>query len=1012
MKKIIGMILLLGISFGLFADVLWENDGVPVRLGVNIEWTRSSVVMDDGSIVYVWSDTRDGDRDIFGQKIDADGNPVWGENSGSTEYPEMMEGIKINGEVNRQEDIVAINAGDGNVIVAWIDFRNETNGDVYAQKLNSEGEIQWDPAGVPLCLISGGQISLNIVNDANGGIYLVWYDGRNPGGTDIYGTHLLGDGTIAAGWSVDGDPIVNASGGQNQHTFWEDGTGGAILAWHDERSPDNEDIYIQRIASNGDLLWGENGTLLTDTPGVQEKPKVAPDTDGNFVFAWIDKSVDVSGGNLRAMKVDLNGNNVWTNETIIYAGEGVQRNPRLEQNPEGGVFAVWEDGRNNSEFKDIYAQKINSDGTLAWNTTGVEVTTNENDQLNPRLVNDGDGGCWIIWDDGRFLGHPNEDIYVQHLDNAGTAEFEAGGKFVCNAIREQFSPLIKRNSEGGYLVTWGDNRSGSTGIYMQLLNSTGVEQFPENGKVLYFGLSGDAKDYTIIENDDNPVIVWKDTRNVGIKQTYMQVLNGDGTFQLAKNGVAVTEMTNYDQEGIAVSYNETDEVLAVAWQETRGDYNQIYAQAVDLNGTSLWNSAGLILAANNAEQQNARISLAEDGSYYIGWSDFRDDWNFGIVAQRVIDGEIQWDAEGVIIVDEVGDEKLNAIIDNYFIWQGGPWGNSDIFIKRIASDGTTADGWDDDAVVVCGENGDQVNARAIEVAGGILVVWDDLRDGNQDIYGQLVALDGTLLWAEGGIALSAMPNDQALGNIISYEDDIYAVWADLRDGQWDVYAQNYDMNGAEQWTADGYGVATTENTEQAPYITGNSTTNVVFWEGIVGEGEGEDAESNLYAQLLDADGNPQWAADGEVISSAIRNQNNPMAVTNGADYCVVIWEDTRSSGKTDIYNIYAQKLLIGGSSSEDTTVPANTARVHQNYPNPFNPSTTITYNLPKDVNEDFELKIYNVKGQLVNSLKAGEKSVTWNGKNKLGSTVSNGIYFYRLESESVKSAPRKMILLK
>jgi len=1009
MKKIIGMILLLGITFGLFADVYWETDGIPVRQGVNIEWTRSSVVMDDGSIVYVWSDTRDGDRDIFGQKIDADGNPVWGENSGSAEYPEMTEGIKINGEVNRQEDIVAINVGDGNVIVAWIDFRNEHNGDVYAQKLNSDGEIQWDSAGVPLCLISGTQISLNIVNDANGGIYLVWYDNRNPGGTDIYGTHLLGDGTIAPGWSVDGDPIVDASGGQNQHTFWEDGTGGAILAWHDERNADDENIYIQRIASNGDLLWGENGTLLTNTPGVQEKPKVAPDTDGNFVFAWIDKSVDVSGGNLRAMKVDLDGNNVWANETIIYAGDGVQRNPRLGKNSEGGVFAVWEDGRNNSEFKDIYAQKINSDGTLAWDAAGVEVTTNENDQLNPRLTHDGNGGCWFIWDDGRLLGHPYEDIYVQRLNSAGVAEFETGGKFICNAIREQFSPLIKRNSEGGYLVTWGDNRSGSTGIYMQLLNSAGVEQFPENGKVLYFGLSGDAKDYTIIENEENPIVIWKDTRDVGIKQIYMQVVNSDGTFQLIENGIPFTTFSGVDQDNFSSSFDDEDDVIALVWQETRGDFNQVYAQAIDIDGTSLWDSTGLYVAEfPSAEQIEPKISLANDGSYYIGWSDFRDDWNFGIVAQKVIDGVTQWDAEGVIIADETGDEKLNAIIDNYFIWQGGSWGNSNIFIKRIADDGSTFAGWDDDAVEVCGENGDQTNARALKVEQGILIVWDDLRNGNLDIYGQLVSNDGELLWADGGIALSAMDNDQALGNIRTHGDDIYAVWADLRDGQWDVYAQNYDMNGTEQWTADGLGVATTEAAEQAPYIVGNSTSNVIFWEGIVEDGS--ESESNLFAQLLDENGNLIWDAEGEVISSAIRNQNAPMAAMS-ADDVVVIWEDTRSSGKTDIYNVYAQKLGLGLDSPE-TTVPANTALVNQNYPNPFNPTTTITYSLPENSTEDFKLYIYNVKGQLVNSLKAGENSVTWNGKDSNGSTVSNGIYFYRLESDSIKSSPRKMILLK
>ena len=91
----------------------------------------------------------------------------------------------------------------------------------------------------------------------------------------------------------------------------------------------------------------------------------------------------------------------------------------------------------------------------------------------------------------------------------------------------------------------------------------------------------------------------------------------------------------------------------------------------------------------------------------------------------------------------------------------------------------------------------------------------------------------------------------------------------------------------------------------------------------------------------------------------------------------------------------------------------------QNYPNPFNPSTTIRYALPEDA--FVTLKIYNVLGQEVVQLRneiqnVGNHDVVWDGRNRSGSQVSSGIYFYRIEAKPVSGSSftsiKKMILLK
>jgi len=78
-------------------------------------------------------------------------------------------------------------------------------------------------------------------------------------------------------------------------------------------------------------------------------------------------------------------------------------------------------------------------------------------------------------------------------------------------------------------------------------------------------------------------------------------------------------------------------------------------------------------------------------------------------------------------------------------------------------------------------------------------------------------------------------------------------------------------------------------------------------------------------------------------------------------------------------------------------------KLFQNYPNPFSSSTTISFNIPINIHEKAQIRIYNAKGQLVRkyevkSGKCGVNSVVWNGKDKNGNVVSNGIYLIRIEN--------------
>ncbi len=129
-----------------------------------------------------------------------------------------------------------------------------------------------------------------------------------------------------------------------------------------------------------------------------------------------------------------------------------------------------------------------------------------------------------------------------------------------------------------------------------------------------------------------------------------------------------------------------------------------------------------------------------------------------------------------------------------------------------------------------------------------------------------------------------------------------------------------------------------------------------------------------------------------------------------------IWNGTPTGGipvrtqiLMDVMSFFGN--LPGGSAVGVTPEAVFTAR---NFPNPFNPSTKIEFTLP--VKSQVELKIYNVRGELVKTLlnenmAATTHSVIWDGRNSTGQSVSSGVYFYSLKAGSYEKM-EKMTLVK
>ena len=171
-----------------------------------------------------------------------------------------------------QESPIAISDGSGGAIIAWKDYRNSGDRDIFAQRVDATGAVQWALDGVPICTAGGNQQLQSVVSDgARGGIF-TWADSRNAGVSQIYLQRISGSGVVQ--WAADGILVEMSTG---THDSISDGSGGVIVVWEDSRSGNDVDVYAQHIDANGTIQWTAGGVAVSALPTRERLPSIAPD---------------------------------------------------------------------------------------------------------------------------------------------------------------------------------------------------------------------------------------------------------------------------------------------------------------------------------------------------------------------------------------------------------------------------------------------------------------------------------------------------------------------------------------------------------------------------------------------------------------------------------------------------------------------------------------------------------------------------------------------------------------
>jgi hypothetical protein len=305
-----------------------------------------------------------------------------------------------------------------------------------------------------------------IVSDGAGGAIVTWDDNRS-GSSDVYAQRVNASGAVQ--WMVGGVALCTATGGQDYPTIVSDGAGGAIVTWEDYRSG-NGDIYAQRVNASGAVQWTMDGVALCARTGIQAFPKITSDGTGGAIVSWEDARMGWE--DIYAQRVNAAGAVQWTiNGVALCTAQHHQAYVEIVSDDAGGAIVTWWDGRSEGDTPwDIYVQRVNASGAVQWTADGVALCTATGDQQPPEISADGAGGAIVAWWDGRS---GDEGIYAQRVNGSGAAQWITNGVFVCATGSQWSAPTITSSGAGGAIVTWQDERSGNGDIYAQRLNGAG-----------------------------------------------------------------------------------------------------------------------------------------------------------------------------------------------------------------------------------------------------------------------------------------------------------------------------------------------------------------------------------------------------------------------------------------------------------------------------------------------------------------------------------------------------------
>lgn len=796
-------------------------------------------------------------------------------------------------------------------------------------------------------------------------------------------------------------------------------------------------------------------------------PKVAIDQNGNYVVVWKDyrnNNSDIYGQHFNDKGV-RQGSNFKVNDDN---GSSSQEDPQIAMDNNGNFIVVWQDERNGN--KDIYGQRYNNTGTKESANFLINDDQGGAEQYDQRIAADGSGNFVVVWEDKRM----GSNIYAQRYTSSGVKQgtnflvyqnasypaisSDVNGNFVvvCNShgeiygqrytmhgvkedpqfiVTDQISypnaPAVGMDQKGNFVVAWRcfiSMKYGGSYIAAQRYTSSGAKQgtnfeistnsfidysVPEialdgnnnflivwdNTSDIYgqWYINGTQQGSNSLINENgvssvqegtgvasnmkgNFVVVWGDARN-GNSAIYAQIFTQSHTKQ-GTNFLVSDETVSLDQHSPALVVDGSGNFITV-WCDERNGHSDIYGQKCTSSGVKLGANFLINDDTDNSNQQSPAIAADTRGNFVVVWKDGQNGKS-DIYGRLFSNGGTK--EEVIFLVNDehgsVGESTPKIALDDngnfIVVWQDVRNGNPDIYGQRF-SHGAVQQG---SKILINDDPGSAAQSDpdvAMDVNGNFVVVWQDHRDTKPQIYGQKYDNGGNKLNTNFKMFEGPYCEQQLKPAIAMKENgNFVVVWLDKRDVYWYIFGQRYSHTASK--LGGNFCVFNNEPRHQpnSPAIAIACNENiVVVWSRLydcyIPWLYQKYTEQGLFAQICDSTGqnvSSNFKVDRDPESS---NQIEPKVkiFKNLIYYC---WTDNRMPGQgRDIFACIGEEprfISVKPGNEQLTDIPKE-FKLDQNYPNPFNSETILRYHLPAQ--SFVSLTIFDINGREIIQLFKGDQ---------------------------------------